>query len=77
MLAFFESPGRVLKISTHMLAGGAAMLAIGVLLAYFLDAYLSIGALVLAHLLTMLGPTSIKIGYVLRLHALYRFNAST
>ncbi|WP_429214000.1 hypothetical protein [Metapseudomonas resinovorans] len=53
------------------------MLAIGVLLAYFLDAYLSNGALVLAHLLTMLGPTSIKIGYVLRLHALYRFNAST
>ncbi|MGF6693978.1 hypothetical protein M2318_004062 [Metapseudomonas resinovorans] len=56
---------------------GVAMLAIGVLLAYFLDAYLSNGALVLAHLLTMLGPTSIKIGYVLRLHALYRFNAST
>ncbi|AYF86539.1 transmembrane sensor/regulator PpyR [Pseudomonas sp. JS3066] len=77
MFAFFESPQRVHKLSSHLLISGMAMLVIGALLAYGFDAYLSMGWLVLAHLLTILGPTSIKLGYVLRLQAQYRLKAST
>ncbi|MNY74774.1 hypothetical protein D3C86_2138810 [compost metagenome] len=42
-------------------------LIIGAVLAYGYDAYLSLPGLVMAHALTILGPTAIKLGYVMRL----------
>lgn len=75
MSAFFESPQRVQTLSTHLLAGGTLTATLGTLLAYVLDAYLPIGLQVLAHFLTLLGPTAIKLGYVLRLHGQYRIDA--
>lgn len=72
MFAFLASPRRALKLSSHMLVCGMTMLILGVLLAYGLSAYLSLTCLVLAHLMTLLGPTLLKLGYVLRLQAHYR-----
>ncbi|WP_339490742.1 transmembrane sensor/regulator PpyR [Pseudomonas sp. EL_65y_Pfl2_R95] len=72
MFAFVKSPRRALKLSTHILVCGMAMLLTGVLLAYGLSAYLSITVLVMAHLMTLLGPALLKLGYVLRLQAHYR-----
>ncbi|VVO63004.1 hypothetical protein PS850_00912 [Pseudomonas fluorescens] len=72
MFTFFESPQRTLKLSSQLLVCGMAMLVIGALLAYGLSDELPIACLVLAHLLTILGPTSIKIGYVIRLQAQHR-----
>ncbi len=69
MFAFFESPQRVYWLGNHLLVSGSAMLVIGALLAYVFDAYLAMGCLVLAHLLTLLGPIGIKLGYVMRLQA--------
>ncbi|MDH4566486.1 transmembrane sensor/regulator PpyR [Pseudomonas sp. BN414] len=74
MFAFFESPQRVYLLGSQLLVSGSAMLVIGALLAYVFDAYLSMGCLVLAHLLTLLGPIAIKLGYVMRLHAQFRLS---
>ncbi|MCY1561253.1 hypothetical protein D9M68_984820 [compost metagenome] len=75
MFDFLETPCQALKLSTQVLASGVAMLLVGILLAYVLDAHLSMPALLVAHLMTILGPTAIKLGYVLRLHTLRRLNA--
>ncbi|MDD0996933.1 transmembrane sensor/regulator PpyR [Pseudomonas sp. TNT2022 ID1044] len=67
MYGFFEDPYRVLKLSCVLLIGGLFALIIGAVLAYGYDAYLSLPGLVMAHALTILGPTAIKLGYVMRL----------
>ncbi|KQZ78913.1 MULTISPECIES: hypothetical protein [unclassified Pseudomonas] len=67
MYAFFEDPYRVLRLSHVLLIGGLFALLIGAVLAYGYDAYLSLPGLVMAHALTILGPTAIKLGYVMRL----------
>lgn len=67
MYDFFDSPQRVLKLSNVLLIGGLVMLIVGIILAYWLDAYLRLPQLVGAHALTILGPTAIKFGYVMRL----------
>lgn len=72
MFTFFDSPQRTLTLSSHTLVGGMATLLTGVLLAYGLTDYLSLTYLVLAHLMTIVGPTLLKLGYVLRLQAHYR-----
>ncbi|MDR9750224.1 transmembrane sensor/regulator PpyR [Pseudomonas sp. SZMC_28357] len=72
MLDFFESPYRVLMASHVLLVGGLVMLLAGIVLAYGLDQYLSLPALVGSHAMTILGPTAIKIGYVMRLLAFNR-----
>lgn len=66
---FFENPYRVLKLSHVLLIGGLFMLVVGIILAYGCDAYLTLPALVGAHAMTILGPTAIKLGYVMRLLA--------
>ena len=53
-------------------AAGLALLVAGVIAAYFLDRYLNMPALVFSHALVILGPTLLKIGYVMRLSALFR-----
>ena len=72
MYVFFESPHRVLKLSHLLLIGGLVMLITGIFLAYGFDAYLSLPQLIGAHALTILGPTAIKLGYVMRLLAFNR-----
>lgn len=67
MFDFFDNPQHVLKLSHLLLVGGLLMLIAGIILAYGLDAYLNLPQLVCAHALTILGPTAIKLGYVMRL----------
>jgi hypothetical protein len=67
MYGFFESPYRVLNLSHVVLIGGLVALVVGAILAYGLDQYLSLPGLIGAHALTILGPTAIKLGYVMRL----------
>ncbi|NBB61988.1 transmembrane sensor/regulator PpyR [Pseudomonas sp. ODNR1LW] len=67
MYGFFDSAQRVLKLSHVLLIGGLVMLVVGIILAYWLDTYLCLAQLVGAHALTILGPTAIKLGYVMRL----------
>jgi hypothetical protein len=69
MYDFFEDSHRVLKLSHVLLIGGLGMLMAGILLAYVFDARLTLPALVGAHGMTILGPTAIKLGYVMRLIA--------
>ncbi|HEJ6304084.1 TPA: psl/pyoverdine operon transcriptional regulator PpyR [Pseudomonas aeruginosa] len=72
MNALFDCPRRVLRIGHGLLAAGLALLVAGVIVAYFLDRYLNMPALVFSHALVILGPTLLKIGYVMRLSALFR-----
>lgn len=51
------------------MAGGILLLLIGVSGAYLFDQRLPLGTVVAAHALVILGPTALKIGYVVRLLA--------
>ena len=72
MLTFFESPLNVLHLSSKVLVAGLVMLLAGICGAYLYDGHMPIALLVAMHALTILGPTLIKIGYVMRLLAQYR-----
>ena len=74
---FFDSAQRVLKLSNVLLLGGLIMLVAGIVLAYWLDAYLRLPQLVAAHALTILGPTAIKLGYVMRLSSRNRLRLAS
>lgn len=69
MKGFFACPQRNLAHSSALLGAGAALLSTGIVGAYVIDQYLALPLVVAAHGLTILGPTSIKLGYVLRLVA--------
>jgi hypothetical protein len=45
---------------------------VGIILAYGCEAYLKLPELIGAHAMTILGPTAIKLGYVMRLLAFNR-----
>lgn len=78
MFALLKDARRALTLSTLTVLGGVIMLVIGSVVAYGVEeSRLSIANLLMAHLLTLLGPTAIKLGYVLRLHALRRLGASS
>ncbi|MBS4080974.1 transmembrane sensor/regulator PpyR [Pseudomonas rustica] len=72
MLTFFESPLNVLNLSSKVLVAGLVMLLAGIYGAYLYEGHMAIALLVAMHALTILGPTLIKIGYVMRLLAQYR-----
>lgn len=67
MFDFFLQPANVLHLSTRVLLAGLAMLLTGIVGAYLLDLQLNLFALVSLHAMTIIGPTLIKIGYVMRL----------
>lgn len=69
MLAYLSCPLRVLQLANRMLLVGVLLLLSGFLGAYGLEAQLSMGSLVMAHSLTIIGPGLLKLGYVLRLAA--------
>ncbi|UPQ83909.1 hypothetical protein M0M42_05740 [Pseudomonas knackmussii] len=62
-------PHRLLIIANLSMAMGLVLLALGVAGAYFFDHALALGTVVLSHALVILGPTALKIGYVMRLLA--------
>jgi len=62
-------PTSLLHRSNLVIISGCLLLLSGLLGAYGLDSQLSIPCQVLAHSLVILGPSLIKIGYVMRLLA--------
>jgi hypothetical protein len=74
MFQLFSNPQNVLRLSSQVLVVGLAMLLAGIYGAYLYAGALSIPALVSMHALTILGPTLLKIGYVLRLLSQYRIH---
>ena len=62
-------PAHILHLSSQLLWSGLSLLLLGLLAAYGLERYLNVPTLVLAHSLTLIGPSVLKIGYVLRLIA--------
>ncbi|MFK3970810.1 transmembrane sensor/regulator PpyR [Pseudomonas sp. NPDC087358] len=79
MFDFFLNPVSVLRLSSRVLWAGLAMLLTGIVGAYLLDLQLTLPALVSLHAMTILGPTLLKIGYVMRLlsqHNLRKLHAT-
>jgi hypothetical protein len=74
MLNFFSNPQNILEMSSRVLGAGLAMLLVGIYGAYLYDGHLSIVVLVTMHAMTILGPTLLKIGYVMRLLSQYRLS---
>ena len=72
MFEFFSNPQNVLHLSSRVLGAGLALLVAGIYGAYLYDGHLPIVALVSMHAMTIIGPTLLKIGYVMRLLAHHR-----
>ncbi|MDI2144649.1 MULTISPECIES: transmembrane sensor/regulator PpyR [unclassified Pseudomonas] len=72
MFTFFENPLNVLHLSSKVLVAGLAMLLAGIYGAYLYQSPMPIALLVAMHAMTIVGPTLIKIGYVMRLLSQYR-----
>ena len=72
MFAYFSNAQNVLLLSSKVLGAGLALLLAGVYGAYLHAGHLPIAALVSMHAMTIIGPTLIKIGYVMRLLAQHR-----
>lgn len=71
LLDFFSNPSNVQRVSTRLLLTGLVMLLAGAFAAYGFEGRLSIVQLVVAHAGVIVGPTLLKIGYVMRLAAHY------
>ncbi|MCK1789303.1 transmembrane sensor/regulator PpyR [Pseudomonas violetae] len=71
MFKFFSNPRNVLHLSSRILFAGLSLLVAGIYGAYLYGGYLSIPALVSLHAMTIIGPTLLKIGYVMRLLSQY------
>lgn len=72
MFAYFNDPHKVLHLSSEVLIAGLAMLLVGIYGAYLYSGHLSIVIQVAMHAMTIVGPTLIKIGYVMRLLSQHR-----
>ncbi|MCY1396552.1 hypothetical protein D3C76_218250 [compost metagenome] len=69
MITWLSTPSNLLHLSSRLLIGGVAMLLGGIVVAYGVEGQLTIATQVFGHSLVILGPTLLKIGYVLRLTA--------
>jgi len=76
MFTCFESPLNVLHLSSKVLVAGLVMLLAGIYGAYLYQGHMPIALLVGMHAMTIVGPTLIKIGYVMRLLSQYRLGRS-
>ncbi len=74
MFAYLSSSDNVQRISNQLLIGGLVLLVVGVFVAYGYEGSLNLPTLVVAHAGVILGPTAIKIGYVMRLIVQYNVN---
>ncbi|WP_044874163.1 hypothetical protein [Pseudomonas sp. LFM046] len=72
MTGVFGCPRRLLQLSHLFLWAGLILLLLGIAGAYYLDAHLGLLLLVVSHGMVILGPTLIKLGYVMRLTANYQ-----
>ncbi|MGH8389542.1 MAG: transmembrane sensor/regulator PpyR [Pseudomonas sp.] len=77
MFHFFSNPQNVLQLSNQVLGVGLAMLLAGIYGAYLYGGHLSILAQVSLHAMTIIGPTLLKIGYVMRLLSQHRLSKPT
>ena len=77
MFNFFNNPLTVLHLSSKVLEVGLAMLLLGIYGAYFYQGHLALPVLVLMHAMTIVGPTLLKIGYVMRLLSQHRLSKKT
>jgi multidrug transporter EmrE-like cation transporter len=75
MFSFFESPLNVLHVSSRVLWLGLGLLLVGITGAYGLDAHFNLPTLVSLHALVIIGPTLLKLGYVLRLVAQHQLRS--
>lgn len=71
---FFNDPKRTHILSSILLLSGLALLAMGILGGYVFDDLLGLAEQTLAHILVILGPTMLKVGYVMRLNARKRLH---
>jgi hypothetical protein len=62
-------PHRLLILANLSMVLGVLLLLLGITGAYILDSHLMLGTVVASHALVILGPTGLKIGYVMRLLA--------
>ena len=60
---------RLLLFANLSMILGVVLLLLGIAGAYVVDDRLQLGAVVASHALVILGPTALKIGYVMRLLA--------
>ncbi|SDR87522.1 transmembrane sensor/regulator PpyR [Pseudomonas prosekii] len=74
MFDFFSNPHNVLHLSSKVLGVGLMLLLVGIYGAYLHSGYLPIVLLVTLHAMTIVGPTLLKIGYVMRLLAQHRLS---
>lgn len=72
MFDFFNNPQSLLHGSSRVLAIGLVTFLAGIYGAYLYHGHLPIAALVSMHAMTIIGPTLLKIGYVMRLLAQHR-----
>lgn len=72
MFTYFGNPLNVLQLSSKVLVTGLVMLLAGIYGAYLYTGHLPIATQVLMHAMTIVGPTLIKIGYVMRLLSQHR-----
>lgn len=64
-----DRPHRLLHLASALMLAGALLLLLGISGAYLFDQRLPLGSIVASHALVILGPTALKIGYVMRLLA--------
>lgn len=62
-------PQHLLHLANALMFGGVLLLLLGVSGAYLFDQWLGLPLVVACHALVILGPTALKIGYVMRLLA--------
>jgi hypothetical protein len=74
MSTYFNAPQNVLRLSSKLLWTGLIMLLVGAIGAYGFERQIGLVELVLLHALVILGPTTIKIGYVMRLLAQHQLS---
>lgn len=63
------NPHRLLAAANRSMLLGVLLLMVGIAGAYLFDRHLELGVIVASHALVILGPTALKIGYVMRLLA--------
>lgn len=74
MLTIFHDARRTHVLGNATMATGLLLLALGVLGGYVIAAHLALWLQVMAHVVVIIGPTLIKIGYVMRINARQRLH---
>lgn len=69
MLYHSASPQRLMSTANALMVAGVLLLLLGVSGAYLFDRHLAMGSIIASHTLVILGPTALKVGYVIRLLA--------